>query len=190
MQKNEQKKELKEAKEKLLSNCKDRKFGEAMLDRVVSLKGQLSVEPAIVFVSADSVVKEYDFEHFKLIRTKNEIIYKSNGYKLIVKPWLSSLYGQLDMLLNYKEKESVLTEEEKLLYTDLFNASMLILQIPLVAFTDDEFMFEMATSYIKYLNAMAEKSVELKEETSEDAEKNKKFDEAVILAEKFKEESK
>lgn len=154
---------------------------------MLSLKGQLGVDPAIVFVSANSVIKEYDFEHFKLIRTKNEIIYKSNGYKIIIKPWLKTLYGQLDALLNYRDKFDTLTEEEKKIYEDLFNVSMIILQIPLLAFTDDSFTFELATSYIKHLNGLAEKELELKEETAEDIRKNHEFEEAAILAEKLKE---
>lgn len=190
MQKKEQQKELEEAKVKLLNNCKDRRFGEILIDKVLSLKGQLSIEPEIISVSVDSILKEYEFEHFRLIRTKNEIIYNSNGYKIIVKPWVSSLYGHLDALLNYKDKLDTLKEKEKTIYEDLFNASMIILQIPLLAFTDDNFMFDLAMLYIKHLNGLAEESLKLKEETQEDISKNKEFKDASILSEKLREESK
>lgn len=146
-------------------------------------KGEIDVEPSLIHVSVDAVVREYDFKSFQLIRTKNEIIYKQNGYRMIIKPWLHSIYGQLDFLLSCKDKEEELSEEEKKNLEDLLSASAIILQLPTIAFTEDQFMFETATNTIKYMNRLAEKSMELKEE---DEEANEQFKEAVLAAEDAK----
>ena len=174
-------KQLRETREKLKSASKDVRFTESLIDKLLQTKAEMGVEPTLLFVPMSYVEKEYDFNSFKLIRTKNEIIYSSNGYRLVIKPWVKTLYGQLDFLLRYKDKYDNLTEEEKKTYDDIFNCSIIILQIPLLAFSDDSFSFELGTMYLKHINELAEKSTATLKE--EDEEKNEEFRQAETLAE-------
>lgn len=186
----DQKKELNNklnAKITQLKNiCKDAVFADHLIDDLLSLKGQLSIEPTLVHIPLVNVIKEYDFEHFKIIKTLNGIVFKMTGYEQIIRPTCRTLYGQLDYLLGLKDRYDTLTLEEKDIYDTLFQATATILMNPAICFTDDDYWFDVVTYITKRQNELFEKLLDTPLEP-EDAEKDDKFMEEVKDLEDFKE---
>lgn len=186
----DQKKELNNklnAKITQLKNiCKDAVFADHLIDDLLSLKGQLSIEPTLVHIPLVNVIKEYDFEHFKIIKTLNGIVFKMTGYEQIIRPTCLTLYGQLDYLLGLKDRYDTLTLEEKDIYDTLFQATATILMNPAICFTDDDYWIDIVTFITKRQNELFEKLLSTPLQP-EDAEKDDKFMEEVKDLEDFKE---
>lgn len=186
----DQKKELNNklnAKITQLKNiCKDAVFADHLIDDLLSLKGQLSIEPTLVHIPLVNVIKEYDFEHFKIIKTLNGIVFKMTGYEQIIRPTCRTLYGQLDYLLGLKDRYDTLTLEEKDIYDTLFQATATILMNPAICFTDDDYWIDIVTFITKRQNELFEKLLSTPLQL-EDAEKDDKFMEEVKDLEDFKE---
>lgn len=186
----DQKKELNNklnAKITQLKNiCKDAVFADHLIDDLLSLKGQLSIEPTLVHIPLVNVIKEYDFEHFKIIKTLNGIVFKMTGYEQIIRPTCRTLYGQLDYLLGLKDRYDTLTLEEKDIYDTLFQATATILMNPAICFTDDDYWIDIVTFITKRQNELFEKLLNTPLQP-EDAEKDDKFMEEVKDLEDFKE---
>lgn len=186
----DQKKELNNklnAKITQLKNiCKDAVFADHLIDDLLSLKGQLSIEPTLVHIPLVNVIKEYDFEHFKIIKTLNGIVFKMTGYEQIIRPTCRTLYGQLDYLLGLKDRYDTLTLEEKDIYDTLFQATATILMNPAICFTDDDYWIDIVTFITKRQNELFEKLLSTPLQP-EDAERDDKFMEEVKDLEDFKE---
>lgn len=186
----DQKKELNNklnAKITQLKNiCKDAVFADHLIDDLLSLKGQLSIEPTLVHIPLVNVIKEYDFEHFKIIKTLNGIVFKMTGYEQIIRPTCRTLYGQLDYLLGLKDRYDTLTLEEKDIYDTLFQATATILMNPAICFTDDDYWIDIVTFITKRQNELFEKLLSTPLQP-EDAERDDRFMEEVKDLEDFKE---
>lgn len=186
----DQKKELNNklnAKITQLKNiCKDAVFADHLIDDLLSLKGQLSIEPTLVHIPLVNVIKEYDFEHFKIIKTLNGIVFKMTGYEQIIRPTCRTLYGQLDYLLGLKDRYDTLTLEEKDIYDTLFQATATILMNPAICFTDDDYWIDIVTFITKRQNELFEKLLSTPLQP-EDSERDDKFMEEVKDLEDFKE---
>lgn len=166
--------------------CKDAVFADHLIDDLLSLKGQLSIEPTLVHIPLVNVIKEYDFEHFKIIKTLNGIVFKMTGYEQIIRPTCRTLYGQLDYLLGLKDRYDTLTLEEKDIYDTLFQATATILMNPAICFTDDDYWIDIVTFITKRQNELFEKLLSTPLQP-EDAERDDKFMEEVKDLEDFKE---
>lgn len=166
--------------------CKDAVFADHLIDDLLSLKGQLSIEPTLVHIPLVNVIKEYDFEHFKIIKTLNGIVFKMTGYEQIIRPTCRTLYGQLDSLLGLKDRYDTLTLEEKDIYDTLFQATATILMNPAICFRDDDYWIDIVTFITKRQNELFEKLLSTPLQP-EDAEKDDKFMEEVKDLEDFKE---
>lgn len=166
--------------------CKDAVFADHLIDDLLSLKGQLSIEPTLVHIPLVNVIKEYDFEHFKIIKTLNGIVFKMTGYEQIIRPTCRTLYGQIDYLLGLKDRYDTLTLEEKDIYDTLFQATATILMNPAICFTDDDYWIDIVPFITKRQNELFEKLLSTPLQP-EDAERDDKFMEEVKDLEDFKE---
>ena len=125
------------------------------------------------------VVKIYDFKFFRVIRTKKEFVYHQNGYYLIVKPWMQTLYGQLDAVCAYEDE--VKDEDKMEMYDSFKNTTLAVLGMPTMAFSDPDFFFDIAIRYMTFLNKKVEES--LSEVQDEDESANEQFKEETLMAE-------
>lgn len=171
----------------------------SLLDELVALQKQLDVEPTELHVAESEVVATYNFGAFSLIRCKTCIIFKTTGYRVVVKPIYTAnedggvLYSQMAALCEMKEKYDSVTKEEQELWNLVFNLSINILTLPLDAFADDEFLFEVGKFIVEKKRELYEKYIKksenLKDETAEDEIKNDEFRQGIELAEEMKREA-
>lgn len=186
----DRKKELKsklDAKVKQLKNiCTDYAFADRLIDDILSLKGQLSIEPTLIHIPINRIIKEYDFEHFKIITSLDGIIFQMAGYTQVVRPLYRSLYGHLDFLLGLKDKYDTLSTEEKDMYDTFLQATATIMMQPSICFTDDDYWRDVVTYIARRQNELFEKLLEAPLQP-EDAEKDDKFMEEVSSLEELKE---
>lgn len=182
------KKEIKNLSTQLKGLCKDVFFAEKLIDKLLSLKGQYDIEPTIVHVPVESVIREHNFGHFKLIRTKKGIIFHIAGMDMLISPMCQTLYGQLNWLLETKDNLTELNEEETEIYDLVFNATMAILMNPVVCFSNEKYYMDIATEITKRQNVLFE-SLLNQELKDEDPIADEEFNRTVEFSEQLKKEA-
>lgn len=191
MNKEELKKKLDETIAQIKLNSTDAKFADVLIANLLSYKGQSMIEPTEVHVETKDVIKDYDFNSYHFIRCKQCIIFRTGGFKVVVTPFMKSLYGHLTVLLDYKDKYETLNEEEVKVYDMLLSMAVTVLELPLITFNSDEFMTDVCTYIVQKENELFDKLLNepLREETETDYEANAKFEEDVKFAEELKNSS-
>lgn len=177
---------LKECKEQLKANSKDAHFASNLIDRMLSYKGQLGVEP--IELDCGKKIDEWSGETFRLTKTDKGILYHQfGGYSIFVTPNNKALYETLCDYIDHKEEYDKLEGELKEQFDLQLSAITYCLSVPLYCFSDFKFTYRIAIDVIDFLKStfdslMAEP---LREETPlEDAE----FKEATLGLEALKEE--
>lgn len=181
-------------REEILSMMPENSGASAKLDRLLSLKGQLSVTPTAVHVAMEDVKSEYDFGTFRILRCKGCFVYKTVSLTTVVYPvynWDVSngggcLYAVMDELCTLREKKNGpegLTDSENNAYEI---AVMLVSQAfsyPVMTFTD----MELAVDCYRYVmdrwsKALEKASAHIDEISDEDIALNQQFEEMMKLA--------
>lgn len=157
------------------------------LDRIISIKGQLDVVPCEVIVESRDVIKEYDFGHYKFIRTKKAIVYRSGGYDIVISPRPNKLYGTIEYLLGLYDRMDELTIDERAVYSSLFPIAVGFCNMPMSAFIEDRYTFEMYGHILKCMYDLNKRLMK-KPLQEDDAKANAEFEAEVEMLESLKEE--
>lgn len=183
-------KKLKECKEQLKTNSKDAHFSEKLIDRMLSYKGQLGVEPIAFDCGTPIEGQEFKGETFEIVKTTKGIVYKMyGGYVIFVEPQNKALYETLSYYIDSQDEYAKLEGEAKEQYELTLSAIAYVLNAPLFAFNSEDLTFQLATNIIDYLKSTFDTLMEqpLQEETFvEDNE----FKEATLALESLKDEIK
>ena len=146
MKNEELKKEMKNVIDQIRVNSKDARWADKLVDKLISLKGQMDIEPTRLYVPEKDVIKEYDNDNLRVVRCKDCIIWQhKGGFSFVVKPTMRALYEYIEGMLAMKDKYDELTDDEKQLYDSAYFGLSLILQAPMFAVADDEFFVDLAT---------------------------------------------
>ena len=179
-------KKLKECKEQLKANSKDAHFASTLIDKMLSYKGQLSVEP--IELDCGKKIDEWSGETFRLTKTDKGILYHQfGGYSIFVTPNNKALYETLCDYVDHKEEYEKLEGELKEQFDLQLSAITYCLSVPLYCFSDFKFTYRIAIDVIDFLKSTFDSLMNepLKEETvAEDIE----FKEATLGLEALKEE--
>lgn len=168
MEKQELKNKIEEVVNNIKTNSKDTKFADSLVGKLLSLKGQMDVEPMRLCIPEKDVIKEYDNDSIRFVRCKGGILFQTKGgFSVFVSPRMSGLYQHLEILLDMKDKYEELSEEQKKSYEVLYLATTEILQLPIFSTCDDEFFFGIAEDIINRFQTMTDKELnkDLQEET-------------------------
>lgn len=190
MEKQELKNKIEEVVNQIKTNSKDAKFADSLIDKLLSLKGQLDVEPMRMYIPEKDVIKEYDNDSIRFVRCKSGILFQAKGgFSVFVSPRMSGLYQHLEVILDMKDKYEELTEDQKKTYDFLYLATTQILQLGIFAACDDEFFFGIAEDIVKRFQTMTEKALnaDLQEETHKENaefESNMELTNQVLLGDK------
>lgn len=171
-------KALQDEFEKLAAKIKDESSSNTIgedLERLISLKGQLDVVPCEVIVESKDVIKEYDFGHYKFIRTKKAIVYKSGGYYIVITPKPNKLYVTIEYLLDLYDRMDELTDDERAAYNSLFPVAVGFCNMPMSAFIEDRYTFEMYGHILKCMDELNERLMN-KPLQEDDAKANAEFE--------------
>lgn len=152
METSKKKKSLKEqieiTKEQIRGNSKDIAYANKLMSKLLSLKGQLDLDPSVLHVSTNEVIKSFDFETFAIhICATCAVVQYKGGYTVVVDARMRGLYEFILQMCMLKNKYDSLTEEERMGYNGSLFGLTLLMQIPLFAVVDDEFFFNI----VKYV---------------------------------------
>lgn len=169
--------------------CPDKQNVGRLIDDIVSLKGQMDVQPVRLHIPEEDVIKEYKFGYindgFRIVKCKNCYIFTCAGFYVISYPIYSVqgmkegtnggvLYATFDALCDMKDHYEEMTDDEKQNADAIFNVALTIFSLPLFIFKDDTMTIELATEILKKHNEISTKTLneKLHETTKEDIIEN------------------
>ena len=186
------KKVLKERLDELVKqikvNSKDAHFANKLIGDLLSVKGQMGVEP--IALDCGKEEDEWRGETFRITLTDKGVLYHEyGGYSVFVTPNNVALYDVLADLVINKDEYATFEGESKENFESLLSIIAYNVSLPRIAFLDKDFPQEIAIKTIEFLRKMYEDLMnkELQDETpKEDAE----FKEATLALEDLKEAAK
>lgn len=188
MKKETLQKKLKECKEQLKANSKDAHFASNLIDRMLSYKGQLGVEPIAFDCGTPLEGQEFKGETFEIVRTTKGIVYKVyGGYVIFVEPQNKALYDTLSFYIDNQEEYSKLDSEAKELHDIELSAIAYCLNVPLLCFNDAGFTFKIASMVIDYLKSTFD-TLMSQPLQDEDVKADNEFKDATLALEELKEQ--
>lgn len=187
MSKEELKEQLEKVKTQIKTNSKDAHFAEKLIDELLSIKGQLSIEPTFMHIELKDIEKIYRDSTGEMFVTKNgyAVYHVYGGYTIIADVRMQALHHTIADLANTEELIANLDEETKEAFELDMSASRVILNAPMVSFSDVDMKFESATQLLRILNEAYDRLVSepLQDETPEE---NANFEAAAIALEEAK----
>lgn len=190
MDRNEIKAKIEEVKAQLKSNSKDAHFAEKLIGDLLSLKGQYEHQPTMVHVAMDDILGTLEGNTFTIYKTKSGDtgFHLKAGYDIVVRPTVESMNQSLATFVDYQKEMDSLSEKEREWYEQDLIATQFCLTIPMYAFADMDFKFEVANMFADYMLKIQHKfldNVVLQDETPEE---NKAFEQATMGLETIKSE--
>lgn len=169
-------------------NSKDAHFADKLIGDLLSVKGQMSVEP--IALDCGKEVDEWRGETFRITLTDKGVLYHEyGGYSVFVTSNNTALYDVLADLVENKEEYAELEGEKKENFESLLAIIAYNVSLPRIAFLDKDFPQEIAIKTIEFLRKTYDDLMnrELQDETpNEDAN----FKEATLALEDLKESAK
>lgn len=177
---------LKECKEQLKANSKDAHFASNLIDKMLSYKGQLGVEPIEFDCGTPLEGQEFKGETFEIVKTSKGVVYKMyGGYVIFVTPNNKALYETLCDYIDHKEEYEKLEGELKEQFDLNLSAIAYVLNAPLFAFTSPELTYGLATMIIDHLRKTFDELMD-KPLQAEDVNADIEFKEATLGLEDLK----
>lgn len=174
--------------EQIKTNSKDAHFANKLIDDLLSLKGQLDIEPTEL--DCGKKVNELKGDTYRITLTDRGILYHEyGGYNIFVTPNIGAIYQTLaDMVVNQEENAKLEGEAKENL--DLLMSSVgWVLQAPKIALSDAQLTIDIATMVIKNINERYEE-LSKQELQAETIEEDEEFRQAALAMEEFKKEAK
>lgn len=184
----ELKKKIDEIKAQIKANSKDAHFADTLTNELLSLKGQLDVEP--LELNIGKRVSDFSGEHFEIVKTDRGVMYHEfGGYTIFTTPTNEALYGMLADYVDNKDEYKKLDGEEKEIFDLNLSAIAYCLTVPKFAFSNVDFTYDIAEKVIQFLNNSFEEAMnaDLQEETIAEDEQ---FKQATLALEDIKEQIK
>lgn len=145
------------------------------------------VEPIVLDCGKAIEGKVFKGETFELSKTNKGICYHVfGGYSIFVTPNNVALYETLDDLIENQETYNQLTGKEREDFDLNLSAIGYVLDVPLFAFSNAEFTFNLASQVVNFLQKVYDEAIQkpLQEET---VQEDQEFKDAVLGMENIKE---
>lgn len=167
-------------------NSKDPQLATHLLAELLSVKGQIDVKPVLFEVPMDEVVKEHDFQSYKFVECKKGVMFLCGGIKFYAPAVYTAqdgdnggaLYDTLKTFCEMDDRKDSMSEDERLMFDTFQNILLTYMVLPLDAFADSDFTFDVAKYIVEKKQKMYQELLDkpLKEETAEDDAKNQEFE--------------
>lgn len=190
MEKTEIKSKMNEVVAKIKANSKDAKYAGKLVDSLLSLKGQMDIEPTLIHLPVSEVVDKIESETYRICLCKSgEAVYHmKGGMDIVVQPNASSLYRYLTDIIGVQSSTDLLNEDEQALFMQDVIASTYVLNIPFLAFGDLDLKYKLANFIIEYLADLQQSALEEMELHDETPIENEQFKEATLALETLADE--
>lgn len=166
-------------------NSKDAHFADKLIGDLLSVKGQMMVEPLVLDCGKEEA--EWSGDTFRVTLTNKGVLYHEyGGYSVFVTPNNEDLYSVLADLVVNKDDYAELEGEQKENFESLLTVIAYNLSLPRISFMDKNFPQEIAVKTMEFLRNMYKRlmNTELQEET---VEEDNQFKEATLALESLKE---
>lgn len=177
MDKKDLKKKLDEVIIQIKNNSKDAKFAESLIDKAMSLKGQIDVEEVELIIPKKDVIKRYGYGNsYEFVRCKGGILFHVfGGYKTYVTPNMVAVYKHLEWMLDMWDEYESSDETHKKLTDYVIGNTAIIMESLIVSCHTDESLQEAANAILGILIKLQKQATEaeLQEETHKE---NAKFE--------------
>ena len=190
MDKIELKKRLAEIQNRIKANSKDARFADELSAELLSIKGQLDVEPTLVHIPISENAKTLQGDTFEMFSdTMGCAFHTYGGYTIYAKrnDGNNTFCDVIDdYVANAKERDNM-TDEEKKSFDSILHAIVYCLNAPMLCCSDAELLFKVATDIVDYLVKVQEDALnaDLKEETLKE---NEEFEGAMKAIESIKDQ--
>lgn len=190
MDKIELKKRLAEIQNRIKANSKDARFADELSAELLSIKGQLDVEPTLVHIPISENAKTLQGDTFEMVSdTMGCAFHTFGGYTIYAKrnDGNNAFCDVIDdYVANAKERDNM-TDEEKKSFDSILHAIVYCLNAPMLCCSDAELLFKVATDIVDYLVKVQEDALnaDLKEETLKE---NEEFEGAMKAIESIKDQ--
>ena len=174
MDKKELKSQLNEVKAKIKANSKDAHFVESLISDLLSIKGQMMIEPTRVHIEENDVEETFRGETFEMYRTKKgeAVFHTFGGLTVIADPRLISLNGTISSIIDATREGAMdnLTDEEREQFILDVSATAHLLNLPAFVFSNLDFKYEMARRTVGFIRDTYEQSMNapLQDETPDE----------------------
>lgn len=148
-------------------------------------KVEKAVEP--ILLDCGKEIKYWKGQTFELVKSNKGILYHVyGGFNIFVTPNNVALYETLDDLIENQETYNKLTGQEREDFDLHLSALTYVLNVPLFAFFNAEFTYDIATKVIQFLQKTYDDAITqpLQEETIQE---DQEFKDAVLGLEEVKE---
>lgn len=190
MDKIELKKRLAEVQNRIKANSKDVHFADELSAELLSIKGQLDIEPTLVHIPISENAKTLQGDTFEMVSdTMGCAFHTFGGYTIYaIRNDGNNAFCDVidDYVANAKERDNM-TEEEKKSFDSILHAIVYCLNAPMLCCSDAELLFKVATDIVDYLVKVQDEALnaDLKEETLKE---NEEFEGAMKAIENIKEQ--
>lgn len=179
------KERLDEIIKQIKTNSKDAHFADKLIGDLLSVKGQLGIEP--LELDCGKKVAEFLGETYRITLTDKGVLYHEyGGYNIFVTPNNEALYETLANIVINKDAYASASYEDKEKFELTLSAVGYCLTVPKIAFTDVDLTFDIAKRVIDFIMNQYKElmNAELQEETPVE---NAEFKEATLAVETLKE---
>lgn len=148
------------------------------------------VEAMHFCIPKSEVVDEYDMGACAVTKTVTGYEWRAKGgFRIYTENTNASLAGAMESYFEMRDQKEVLSPEEQDKQEQIMSALTYVLNYPMIAFSDDEFLLQMATAIVKWMNNKYKELVEDAElKPDEDPERTRDFQEATLAVEELREQ--
>lgn len=170
--KEELKKKLDEVKAQIKANSKDTHFADTLISELLSLKGQIDVEPLEFYVKSKDVIKTFDGESFELSYSSDGAWYREKGmYKNFVFIHANnSAYDLIRTVVDSLLKEDLEEEPYADIIPNLFVEIVHLMKVPSTFIGIDGFRSILANKFHNLLNILVKAQIQREKLTDDDFE--------------------
>lgn len=167
--------QIKEIKDKLVSNSKDAEWTKKMTNELLSLHTRSLHQPVELEIPTKEVKETIDFGACKISRTIRGYLFEAKGgMYTFVESRMSRVCAMFNTIFELHAKENK-DEEEQKLYNAFVDAVQYVLQAPIFASLSEISLFAIATNIRSVFNEYCKEyfeEAEATEETEEDIKAN------------------
>ena len=167
------------------TNSKDAHYADKLLADLLSVKGQLMIEPTEL--DCGTKEDEWETDTYRVTLTNRGALYhEKGGYSIFVTPAMKSLYDTLADIVVNKDKYANLEGEEKESYETALSAVAYCLALPKFVFSDGDFTYKIATMVVEFIKKEYDRLMN-EELQEENVDKDREWKETVDAVNTIKE---
>lgn len=167
------------------TNSKDAHYADKLLADLLSVKGQLMIEP--IELDCGTKEDEWETDTYRVTLTNRGALYhEKGGYSIFVTPTMKSLYDTLADIVVNKDKYANLEGEEKESYETALSAVAYCLALPKFVFSDGDFTYKIATMVVEFIKKEYDRLMN-EELQEENVDKDREWKETVDAVNTIKE---